>query len=53
MREIQVSYTILDIINVPDDCSDDEIQETVEGHAMDLGIYQLVNDIEWNEIICI
>ncbi|MBQ4122268.1 hypothetical protein IJD44_00865 [bacterium] len=50
MREIQVSYTILDIINVPDDCSDDEIQETVEGHAMDLGIYQLVNDIEWNEV---
>lgn len=50
MQTIYVSYTILDIINVPDECSDDEIQETVEGHAMDLGIRQLVNDFEWGRV---
>ena len=49
MREINVSYTILDIIVVPDECSYDEIQEVVEGHAMDLGIYNICNDIEWSE----
>ena len=41
------SYTILDAIDVPDDCSRDEIKEAVEGHAMGLGIYQLVDDFEW------
>lgn len=50
MQIIYVSYTILDIIHVPDDYSDDEIQETVEGHAMDLGIYPLVNDFEWGRV---
>lgn len=48
MKTIYISYTILDIINVPDNCSDEEIHEIVEEHAMDLGIYQLVNDFDWS-----
>ena len=47
MKAVHVSYTILDVIYVPDDCLDDEIQEAVEGHAIELDIYQLVDDFEW------
>ena len=47
MKTIYVSYTILDAIDVPDDYSRDEIKESVEERAMDLGIYQLVDDFEW------
>ena len=50
MKTIYISYTILDTINVPDNCSDDKIQEIVEEHAMDLGIYQHVNDFEWERV---
>ena len=47
MQTIYVSYMILSTINVPDGCSDDEIQDAVEGHAMDLGFHQFVHAIEW------
>ena len=47
MKTIYIYYTIFDTINVPDNCSDDEIQEIVEEHAIDLGIYRHVNDFEW------
>lgn len=47
MREIKVSYTILDIIEVPDDATDDEIEELCEQNWYDVA--KDYNDLEWGE----
>ena len=47
MKTIQISYTILDIIEVDDDMTRFEIDQIVEDNAYELGIYDLVNDVEW------
>ena len=47
MREIKVSYTILDIIEVPDDATDDEITERCMENWYDID--KDWNDMEWGE----
>ena len=47
--KICCSYTILDIIEVPDNASADDIDEIVHNNASELGFEHLVNDFEWSE----
>ena len=42
---IQVSYTYLDVVELPDDYTDSEVQDYLEEHAPAPGY----NDIEWDE----
>ena len=44
-KTIQVSYTYLDVIEVPEDMSEDEIYDYLEEHAPAPGW----NDMEWDE----
>ena len=47
MKTIQISYTILDTIEVDDDVTRFEIDQIVEDNAHELSIYDLINDVEW------
>lgn len=50
MKQIQISYTILDIIEVPDNWTDEEIDEAVSNNAYDLGIWGMIDDAEWEVV---
>ena len=47
MKTVQISYIIRDTIEVDDDMTRFEIDQSVEDNAHELGIYDLVNDVEW------
>ena len=47
MKFVQVSYTILETIEVKDDITGDEVEELLEQDMRKKGIYYIVNDIEW------
>lgn len=47
MKTVQISYTILDTVEVDDGATRFEIDQIVEDNAHELGIYNLVNDVEW------
>jgi hypothetical protein len=47
MKYVQVSYTLLDVLEVPEDFTPDDIEERVEIDMREKGIYNLVNDVEW------
>jgi len=44
---INISYTILETIEVPDDATPDDIEEMIEIDMADKNIHNMVNDIEW------
>lgn len=50
MKNIQVVYTVFDIIEVPDDWTEEEIDEAVSNNAYDLGIWGMVDDAEWEVV---
>ena len=50
MKVISISYTILDIIEVPDDLTDDEIQAACEENWSKYECTISYNDLEWGEI---
>lgn len=47
MKTIRVCYTVLDIINVPDNLTDEEIEEECKMHWYDVEMNY--NDMEWEE----
>ena len=47
MKFVQVSYTILEVIEVEDDITADGVEELLEQDMREKGIYNIVNDIEW------
>lgn len=47
MKFVQVSYTILETIEVEDDITADEVEELLEQDMWEKGIYNIINDIEW------
>lgn len=47
MKFVQVSYTILETIEVEDDITADGVEELLEQDMWEKGIYNIVNDIEW------
>ena len=47
MKSIRICYTILDVIEVPDDLTDEEIEEECEMHWHDVELKY--NDLEWEE----
>lgn len=50
MKAISIRYTILDIIEVPDDLTDDEIQAACEENWSGYECNICYNDLEWSEI---
>lgn len=48
MKEVQCSYTLLRSFKVEDNTTFDEINELIDNDLYELGIYDKVNDIEWN-----
>lgn len=47
MKTVHISYTILDSVEVDDSITRFEIDQIVEDNAYKLGIYNLINDVEW------
>lgn len=45
MKEVQITYTILDKIMVPDDCTAEEIEELCRFHFFETEFEY--NDLEW------
>ena len=50
MKKVQITYTILNAIEVPDDWTEEEIDEAVSNNAYDLGIWGITNDVEWEVV---
>ena len=50
MKKIQIVYTVLDTIDVPDNWTEKEIDEAVSYNALDLGIWGMVDDAEWEVV---
>ena len=50
MKRIQIIYTVLDAIDVPDNWSEEEIYVAVSDNANDRGIWGMVDDIEWEVV---
>ena len=50
MKSIQIAYTVLDIIEVPDNWTEEEIDEAVSDNALDRGIYGMIDDTEWQVV---
>ena len=50
MKAISICYTILDIIEVPDDFTDDEIQAACEEKWSEYECNICYDDLEWSEI---
>ena len=50
MRDIQITYTILDTIEVPDNWTEENIEVAISDNAMDRGIYCIVDDTEWEVV---
>ena len=48
MKYVQVSYTILETLEVNDDITPDEVEELIEDDMWDKGIVNYVNEYEWN-----
>ena len=49
MKEIWCTYTILRCFEVEDNATYDEINKLVNDDLYELGIYDNVTDIEWDE----
>lgn len=49
MKTIRVTYTVLDVIEVPDDYTDEEIKEALIDNWTEFNGY-LISDMEWEEI---
>lgn len=47
MKLVRVSYTILETIEVDDDITTKGVEELLEQDMWEKGIYNIVNDIEW------
>ena len=47
MKYVNVSYTILETLEVPDNADPDMIEEMIEYDMADKNIHNIVNDIEW------
>ena len=48
MKKVHIIYTILDTIEVDDDATPDEIENYfITDNARELGIYDLIDDMEW------
>lgn len=50
MKKIQIVYTVLDTIDVPDNWTEEEIDAAVSDNANDLGIWGMIDDTEWEVI---
>ena len=50
MKRIQIIYTVLDAIDVPDNWTEEEIYDAVSDNALDRGIWGMVDDIEWKVV---
>lgn len=50
MKKIQIAYTILDTIEVPDDWTEEEIGAAVFDNAFDHGICGMIDDTEWEVV---
>ena len=50
MKKLQVSYTILHEVEVPDDVTTEEIEDLVEENASECGLYPFCNDIEYEVV---
>lgn len=46
-KVLRMTFTILHQTNVPDDFTDEEVEELVEEFAGEAGFWPLCNDIEW------
>lgn len=49
MKFIKVTYTVLDVIEVPDDYTDEKIERALIDNWTDFSDY-LINDMEWEEM---
>ena len=48
MKKVRIIYTIFDSIEVDDDATPDEIENYfIANSARELGIYGLIDDVEW------
>ena len=47
MKFVQVSYTILETLEVKDAITADEVEELLEQDMWEKGIYEIINDMEW------
>ena len=47
---MQIIYTVLDAIDVPDNWTEEEIYVAVSDNANDRDIWGMVDDIEWEVI---
>ena len=50
MKRVQICYTIFDVIEVPDDWAEEEIDAAVSDNAYEFGIYGMVDSTEWEVI---
>lgn len=50
MKRIQIIYTVIDTIEIPDNWTEEEIDEAVSNNANDLGIWVMVDDVKWEVI---
>ena len=49
MKEIWCTYTILRCFEVEDNATYDEINDLINNDLYELGIFDTVTDIEWDE----
>lgn len=46
--EIKITYTVEQVIEVPDDLDEDDIDEIVAGEAMNVDLNEFGQTYEWN-----
>lgn len=49
--KILASYTILRTFEIDEDLTDEDIDTLIEKDLIEIGIYDKVNDIEWDKYI--
>lgn len=47
MKKVRIIYTIFDYVEVDDNATPEDINYFSEDNARELGIYDLVDDVEW------
>jgi hypothetical protein len=47
MKKVRIIYTIFDSIEVDDDATPSEIENCITDSAIELGLYNLADDVEW------
>ena len=50
MKTVHIRYTVFDIIEVPDNWTDEEIYDAVFDNAADRGGWGMVDDADWKVV---